>query len=147
MWKAGALGGAVMPEDAHPPLEADSEALGRYFTLGMTLNYQRDSYALWRACTTAFENPETAWVFDPAAVVRATVQETRAALLRYKVALQPSRHPDIWRRNAQGLIPHADGSVRALLEASQWDIARVRALVAANKPSFPYLSGPKISNY
>jgi hypothetical protein len=42
---------------------------------------------------------------------------------------------------------HAGGSVRTLLEGCQWDIAAVKALLAANRPAFPYLSGPKISNY
>ncbi|HEX7761594.1 MAG TPA: hypothetical protein VF459_18960 [Caulobacteraceae bacterium] len=136
-----------MPEDARPPLESSSEALARYFTLGMTLNYQRSSYALWKACTAAFEDPETAWVFDPAAVARAPAPDTKTALLKHRVALQPARHPDIWRRNAEGLMRHAGGSVRTLLEDRQWDIARVRALLVEHRPSFPYLSGPKISNY
>lgn len=147
MWKRGALGGAVMPEDAHPPLDRSSEALARYFTLGMALNYQRSSYALWTACTAAFDDHETGWVFDPAHVVEAGDQDLRAALLKHRVALQPSRHPDIWRRNAEGLMRHAGGSVRTLLERRDWDMGAVKALLAAEKPSFPYLSGPKISNY
>lgn len=92
-WKAGDLGGEVMPEDARPPLDRASEILARYFTLGMTLNYQRSSYTLWRACTAAFEDPATAWVFDPAAVTRAPLQELREALTRHRVALQSNRHP------------------------------------------------------
>lgn len=147
MWKTGALGGEIMPEDARPALAASSEALARYFTLGMTLNYQRSSYALWKACTVTFEDPGTAWVFDPALVASASPRDTQGALLRYKVALQPSRHPDIWRRNAEGLMRHAGGSVQTLLEGCQWDIAVVKALLAANRSAFPYLSGPKISNY
>jgi hypothetical protein len=147
MWKRGALGGAVMPEDAHPPLDRSSEALARYFTLGMALNYQRSSYALWTACTAAFEDPETGWVFDPARAAEAGVADLRAALLKHRVALQPSRHPDIWRRNAEGLMHHAGGSVRTLLEDRAWDMGAVKALLAAEKMSFPYLSGPKISNY
>ncbi len=147
MWKRGALGGAVMPEDAHPPLDRSSEALARYFTLGMALNYQRSSYALWTACTAAFEDPETGWVFDPAIVAEADEADLRDALLKHRVALQPSRHPDIWRRNAEGLVRHAGGSVRTLLERRGWDMGAVKALLAAEKASFPYLGGPKISNY
>ena len=147
MWKQGALGGELMPEDVHPRLEAGSEALARYFTLGMALNYQRSSYALWKACTAAFEDPETAWVFDPASVANVPPHDTKNALLKHRVALQPSRHPDIWRRNAEGLTRHANGRVRELLANCGWDIAEIKAMLAANKPSFPYLSGPKISNY
>lgn len=147
MWRRGALGGEVMPEDAHPPLDPASEALARYFTLGMTLNYQRSSYVLWKACTAAFDDPETGWVFDPAAVAASAETDLREALLKHRVALQPTRHPDIWRRNAEGLVRHTGGSVRALFETCGWNLAAVKALLAAEKPSFPYLSGPKISNY
>ena len=147
MWKRGALGGAVMPEDAHPPLDRSSETLARYFTFGMALNYQRSSYALWTACTAAFEDPETGWVFEPAVAAEAAEADLRAALLKHRVALQPSRHPDIWRRNAQGLMRHGGGSVRTLLERLAWDMGEVKALLAKEKTSFPYLSGPKISNY
>jgi hypothetical protein len=94
MWRRGALGGEVMPEDAHPPLDPASEALARYFTLGMTLNYQRSSYVLWKACTAAFDDPETGWVFDPAAVAASAETDLREALLKHRVALQPTRHPD-----------------------------------------------------
>jgi hypothetical protein len=148
MWKRGALGGEVMPEDARPPaLDPSSEALARYFTLGMALNYQRSSYALWKACTAAFEDAGTAWVFDPVLVAETPEAALRAALLKHRVALQPARHPAIWRRNAEGLVRHASGSVRTLLESRDWDLAAVKALLAAEKSSFPYLSGPKISNY
>jgi hypothetical protein len=147
MWKRGALGGEIMPEDARPPLDPSSEALARYFTLGMALNYQRSSYALWKACTATFEDAETGWVFDPAAAAGARHDDLRAALLKHRVALQPTRHPEIWRRNAGGLMRHAGGSVRTLLESRGWDISAVKVLLAAEKSSFPYLSGPKISNY
>jgi hypothetical protein len=147
MWKCGALGGEVMPEDAHPALDPSSEVLARYFTLGMALNYQRSSYSLWKACTAAFEDPETGWVFDPASVAETSEAALRGALLKHRVALQPARHPAIWRRNAEGLVRHAGGLVRTLLESRDWDIAAAKALLAAEKPSVPYLSGPKISNY
>ncbi len=42
---------------------------------------------------------------------------------------------------------HAGGSVQGLLEGRRWDLGEVKAHLAANKPSFQYLSGPKISNY
>jgi hypothetical protein len=147
LWKAGGLGGAVMPEDARPALDPASEALARYFTLGMALNYQRSSYALWAACTAAFEDRATTWVFDPEAVARSSLQELRQALVRHRVALQPNRHPDIWRRNAEGLVRHTGGQVRGLLEACDWDIGAVKAWLAARRADFPYLAGPKISNY
>ena len=147
LWKAGALGGEVMPEDVHPRVNRGSEDLARYFTLGMTLNYQRDSYALWRACTTTFLDPELAWVFQPERVVAASIEDLAEALLRRRVALQPNRHPLIWRRNAEALVRLADGRVRGLFEREGGNLGRVRAFVQEHRASFPYLSGPKLSNY
>jgi hypothetical protein len=144
-WKAGRLGGEVMPEDAHPPLDRASDQLAAYFTLGMSLNYQRNSYALWRACTALFEAEP--WAFDPAAVADAAPARVAAVLLDHRVALQPNRHPEIWARNAAGLVRHACGSVRALFEQAGWDLAAVRAVLQAHKTDFPYLCGPKIANY
>jgi hypothetical protein len=147
LWKAGSLGGAAMPEDVHPALPADGERLARYFTFGMALNYQRDSYALWRACTAAFEDRETAWVFDPAAASAASIDDVGAALGKHRVALQPTRHPQIWRQNAAGLTEHGGGSVRALFERNGFDVSEVRAFVIQHRKQFPYLCGPKIVNY
>jgi hypothetical protein len=113
----------------------------------MALNYQRDSYALWRACTATFEDTQLNWVFDSERVVAVTNKALADALLQRRIALRPNRHPDIWRRNADGLLRLAQGRVGALFEQHGGDLAAVRAFVTQNRASFPYLSGPKISNY
>jgi hypothetical protein len=136
-----------MPEDVHPALDRSSEALARYFTLGMTLNYQRDAYALWRACTATFEDPALRWVFEPERVVAASITDLAQALLARRIALQPNRHPTIWRRNGEGWLRLTDGRVRALFEREGDDLGRVRNVLAQHRAWFPYLSGPKISNY
>ncbi|MCP4355714.1 MAG: hypothetical protein GY793_08830 [Proteobacteria bacterium] len=48
-WRAGDLGGEVMPEDSNPSLAKDSEENLLFFTLPMALNYQRNSYKLWES--------------------------------------------------------------------------------------------------
>jgi hypothetical protein len=147
MWKKGQLGGEAMPEDAHPPLAKDSEELAAYFTLGMTLNYQRNSYALWRSCTSAFEDQRSVWVFRPEAVANAGLEELAEALGHHRIALQPRRHPEIWRRNAEGLCKHAGGRVRTLFEQCGYEVDAIRQFVVKHASDFPYLNGPKISNY
>ncbi len=145
-WKAGRLGGAVMPEDAHPT-PAEPGELAAYFTLGMCLNYQRDSYALWRACTRTFGDPERRWVFDMHAVAVANPEDLSEALARHRIALQPNRQPQIWRRVAQGFVRHAGGSVQTAFEANGFDLAAVRDFITERRAEFPYLCGPKIVNY
>jgi len=147
MWKAGELGGEQMPEDVHPLLALDSNELATYFTLGMSLNYQRNSYALWRACTAAFNDPLARWVFDPFAVADADPVQLSEVLVSHRVALQPNRHPQIWSKNARGLVEHVGGSVKTLFETHQYDLGAVKGFIADRRASFPYLCGPKISNY
>jgi hypothetical protein len=147
MWKARRLGGDIMPEDVHPSLGRSSDKLALYFTLGMSLNYQRNSYALWRACTAMFDDPTTSWAFDPVCVVKGDCGALAEALLRHRVALQPNRHPQIWRRNAEGLLRHADASVETLFRSQGYDLGAVREFIQTRKSDFPYLCGPKIANY
>ena len=147
MWKGGLLGGEVMPEDVHPPISKESDELAAYFTLGMCLNYQRNSYGLWRACTAAFNDPDRKWVFDPVSAAAAPESELAEALLHHRVALQPSRHPAIWRKNAEAFCKHFGGSVRELFDRHGYDIIEVKAFFAQNARDFPYLCGPKLSNY
>lgn len=146
-WKRGDLGGEVMPEDVHPPLGRGSKDLLHYLTLGMCLNYQRNSYTLWENCTRTFADDELRWVFEPDSVVGSDVEDLRAALLTYKVALQPNKHIDNWRRVAGGIVKYGGGDVRLILADNGFDIARIREFVQDNRKDFPYLAGDKICNY
>src|SRR5262245_51584773 len=87
--RSGALGGETMPEDARPPLDRGSLELYHYLTLPMALNYQRNSYALWRAATLTFLDPDTRDVFDPLLVAEMGLERLRTGLVKHRVALQP----------------------------------------------------------
>ena len=65
MWKKGSLGGEVMPEDANPHLDKSSLENYIYFTLPMALNYQRNSYKLWKSALNTYNDKETNFVFNP----------------------------------------------------------------------------------
>jgi hypothetical protein len=148
MYTRGELGGDVMPEDAHPTLPCDSADCFHYFTLPMALNYQRDSYALWRAATAAYDDPDTRAIFDPKAVVRMSDESLAERLLRHRVALQPVRHPAIWKTLCKAIVKLFDGDIRSLFSSTSGDVATILDLVQRrHKRDFPYLSGPKIANY
>ncbi|MBT2385299.1 hypothetical protein [Streptomyces sp. ISL-11] len=142
------LGGEVMPEDALAGV-VPSERLLDTLTLGMSLNYQRNSYALWQAVAAAYQDPASRWVFAPAQVLERDPEDLARHLLAHRVALQPNRHPAIWRRVARGIAESsADGDVLGLLTSAGMDIGRLGDIVQVRrKPEFPYLSGPKIFNY
>lgn len=65
LYKEGKLGGEVMPEDTNPELEKSSLENYLYFTLPMALNYQRNSYRLWKSMLKTYNDKETNFVFNP----------------------------------------------------------------------------------
>lgn len=148
MVRAGLLGGREMPEDANPGLEISGADNYHYFTLTMALNYQRNSYALWRAATATFRDAATADVFDPVAVVSMSDEDLQAKLLKHKLALQRNKHPQIWKRLSGGIVTLLGGDVRTLFLMSSGDVGRILDFIQkAHKEHFPYLCGPKICHY
>ena len=148
MHAGGELGGELMPEDVHPELPKDSAHLFHYFTFGMALNYQRDSYALWRAATATFDDPWTRAVFEPAEVIRMSERELADRLLRHRLALQHTRHPAIWMRLAASMVDLLDGDIRNLFSATGANVTEILDFIQRqHKSRFPYLSGPKIAHY
>jgi len=148
MYRNGFLGGEVMPEDALlrvvPP-----EHLPDVLTLGMALNYQRNSYKLWESVAATFEDADCRWLFSPSLVAVKTVDELRPALLQYRVGLQPNRHPEIWKRVAMGIATSSPSKdVPGLITSVNADISELKSVIQETRKSeFPYLSGPKIFNY
>jgi hypothetical protein len=147
LYKSGALGGEVMPEDATPGLEKDSAENYLYFTLPMALNYQRNSYKLWEAAKLSYADPETSDIFIPARVMQMSDDELRQKMLNYKFALQPNRHPAIWRTLCETFHGGFNGDVRAFLSSHGYTVSDIAAYMMLNKKRFPYLSGTKIMNY
>ena len=147
-YKTGKLGQTVMPEDSNPGFSAkDKEQRIAYFTLPMTLNYQRNSYTLWEAALKTFNDPETRFVFDVSAVTKASEDEVRKALMKYKVALQPNKHVNSWRVISK-TISENWGSFEKFFAYTKGDFVNLKRIINIDyKKGFPYLSGPKIFNY
>jgi len=91
-----------MPEDSHPSFEVkDKELRLVYFTLPMSLNYQRNSYSLREAATKTFLDKETRKVFLISESAKMATHDLQSKLLKYKLALQPNKHIDTWKRISQ----------------------------------------------
>ncbi|MDQ1913744.1 hypothetical protein RAC89_25410 [Paenibacillus sp. GD4] len=148
MHSVGHLGGEVMPEDVLLGIVPDEELMN-VLTLGMSLNYQRNSYALWQSIVQAYTDVNSRWVFNPSAVCRGSIDDLRTALINHRVALQPNRHPEIWKKVAKGIAESSlRGDVFGLIDSVQFDIAALKEIMQIKRKSeFPYLSGPKIFNY
>jgi hypothetical protein len=146
-YQSGALKGEIMPEDENPGLPKDSEEALRYFTLPMALNYQRNSYALWKSALQTWHDPETRFVFDPAQASGCSFEILQQALLKYKVALQPNKHVSTWQKISATVASEYDGKFSNVLKQNDFDIGKILSLLATEKKKFPCLAGPKISNY
>jgi hypothetical protein len=142
----GLLGNQVMPEDTHPEFK-DLEAKLSFFTLPMSLNYQRNSYSLWTAATSSHEDQLTRSIFDITAVAAMSDEQLRLLLLKHKVALQPNKHTYTWQTIAT-TVDREWGSIEKMLDAADYDFLKLQNLIQKeHKKSFPYLSGPKIFHY
>ena len=148
MHSNGLLGGEVMPEDALFRVVPEDE-LVNVLTLGMSLNYQRNSYKLWEAVAQTYLDKRSRWVFNTKAVTEGNLDDLKKVLIHYRVALQPNRHPEIWKRVSKGFVQSSlKGDLMGLIQSVQFDIAALKEIMQIKrKPEFPYLSGPKIFNY
>lgn len=147
LYKAGALGGEKMPEDSNPLLEKNLDENLLYFTLPMALNYQRNSYKLWESALKTWQDGDTREVFCPEKVLKMSDKDLSEKLVKYKVALQPNKQPQIWRILCKTFQEEFGGSVRKFFESFDFDIKLIKEYITTNKKAFPYLSGTKILNY
>lgn len=147
LYREGKLGGEVMPEDANPHLPKDSALNYAYFTLPMALNYQRNSYALWKSALLSYKDVSIRDIFLPKKVAVMEPTYLKELLTRYKVALQPNKQPVIWKTLCTSFDQLFGGDVRNLFDHCEYSVLKTREFLLANKKRFPYLSGAKISNY
>ncbi|MEI5888909.1 hypothetical protein DXB51_24355 [Bacillus cereus] len=148
MHSQGLIGGETMPEDVLIGVIPEDELMD-VLTLTMALNYQRNSYTLWESAVKAYQDEETKWIFNLHAAANSDINLLRSSLLFHRVGLQPNRHPEIWKRVANGVVKSsAKGNVQSLIESVQFDISFLKKIIQGTRKSdFPYLSGPKIFNY
>ncbi len=144
-WKLGYM---KMPEDENPWFSSDENELClAYFTLPMALNYQRNSYKLRESALQTYQDPMTKDVFDVKKSGLMSDDELRRKLMKYKLALQPNKHIQTWRKISQTVAEHR-WSFAQFFVAVDNDFLILQDMVQKlHKQGFPYLSGPKIFNY
>lgn len=148
LYKEGALGGEVMPEDANPHFDKACVENYLYFTLPMALNYQRNSYTLWQSALETYRDEKTCFVFDPHECLKRPYEEVQSALVKYRVALQKDKQTEIWLKLCETFVKLWDGDIRKLFSDLNDDVNAIREFIQVkNKKLFPYLSGTKICNY
>lgn len=146
-YRSGNLTTYDLPEDNAPAFGEDFETQLVYFTLPMSLNYRRNSDQLWAATLSSYADPETRDIFSIADSARLSREALGEKLLKYKMAMQPTRHTKNWHTIAQTVYANW-GSLTGLLEYAEYDFLKLREIVQREfKAGFPYLAGPKLFNY
>lgn len=134
--------------EVNPGLPPGSRENYLYFVMTCSLNFQRSSPATWKSALDTWNDEETRFVFFPEKVARIGESVLRASLLKHKLALQPNRHTQIWRTISGTFHEFFQDDPRRLFEEGEYDAEAVLNVVQKKmKKEFPYLSGPKLSNY
>ena len=123
------LGYMKMPEDSNPGFSKDEEEIRLfYFTLPMSLNYQRDSYKLWESVLKTFNDSETKNIFNVKSSANLSEEKLRENLLKHKIALQPNKHIATWQKISK-TISENWGSIGKLLEAADYDFLKLLSFI------------------
>lgn len=145
LYKSGKLGGTS--HEVYPNLEKGSTENYLYFTLASSINFQRKSEGLWQSALSTYQDPETSFVFNPTQVMSVSEDAVRRALIKHNLALLPEKHTYIWATLCNTFYKYYCGTPKKLLEDCSYDVVKVIKLLQSKKKWFPYLSGPKLSNY
>lgn len=134
--------------EVNPNLEKSSRESYLYYTMTCSLNFQRNSPKTWESALSTWNDKETQFVFFPEKVVKTETEQLRQALLKHKLALQPNKHIDIWTKISSTFNNDFNNDPRELFRKGEYDANLVLNIVQKDmKKQFPYLSGPKLSNY
>mgnify|MGYP002399786296 CR=1 FL=1 len=134
--------------EVNPGFQKSSRENYLYFTLPVSLNFQRSSPAMWASALKTYEDEETRFVFFPEVAVSRSFEELQVALVKHKLALQRNKHTEIWQKIATTLFEQYESNPRLIIKAGQNCVVRIKNLIqVTNKKSFPYLSGQKMANY
>jgi hypothetical protein len=119
-----------------------------YFTLPVCINFQRNSPAMWASALKTYEDESTRYLFFPELLAETPIEKIRADLLRHRLGLQPNKHTLIWTTIAATLHEYYNDDPRRVLTEAEHDAGKlIQLLQVTHKKRFPYLSGPKLSNY
>lgn len=134
--------------EVNPGLDPSSRENYLYFTLPVCINFQRSSPAMWRAALSTYQDSETNYLFYPEQVVQFSREKIQKDLLKHKLGLQLNKHTDIWVAISTAMSKNFKSDPRELFKTADFDVVKALDLIQNRyKGQFPYLRGPKLSNY
>lgn len=133
--------------EVYPELSDSDPRKIIYFTLPVSLNFQRSSTAMWQSALKTFEDNETNYLFTPSEVIKLPREKIQSDLTKHKLALQRNKHTDVWIKLSQTFVEYG-GTPYSFFEEYDFDVIEIiHALRKKHKSKFPFLSGAKMSNY
>ncbi len=137
----------IANHEVHPNNPKGSRENYLYFTLPPSLNFQRSSPAMWKAAFATWNDPETNYLFFPEKVVATPYAKVQKDLAKHKLSLQKNKHTDIWTKLCKSFHDLFGDDPRELIRRHGSSVAAIVSYLRENKSAFPYLNGPKMSNY
>ena len=151
----GILGNTQMPEDLLPAGVSQGSLEHLLFvTLTVTIDYMRDADELWRMARETYADPDTRYLFDPAAIHEAGLSQVTRDMEVAGLSRKPKRDPHYWHTVAVTFLKKWDGDPRNFLADCEHDAPTVLRRLCSDRhlmrgrdvPDYPYLRGPKISS-
>lgn len=103
---------------------------------------------MWASALKTYEDEATRYVFFPELLAKADLEQVRADLIKHGLALQPNKHVLIWTTIAHTLHDFYEDDPRKFIAEANTDAGElIKLLQVTYRKRFPYLSGPKLSNY
>lgn len=103
---------------------------------------------MWAAALKTYADEATRYVFFPELLAETAEEKIRADLVKHGLALQPNKHTLIWITISRTLHEFYDDDPRKVVAEAHNDAGElIRLLQTTHRKRFPYLSGPKLSNY
>jgi hypothetical protein len=134
--------------EVNPGLDMGSRENYLYFTLPVCINFQRSSPAMWASALATWQDEATRYLFFPEQLAETPLESIRADLIKHRLALQPNKHTLIWTTIAKTLNEYYENDPRKVIEEAYSDAGKLILLLQkTHRKRFPYLSGPKLSNY
>lgn len=138
----------LVQHEVNPNLPLGSRANYLYFTLPVCINFQRSSPAMWASALASYQDKSTRYLFFPEQLAHQPIDKIRNDLVKYRLALQPNKHVLIWTTIAKTLHDFYKDDPRQILAEAGYDARRlISNLQNTYRQRFPYLAGPKLSNY
>lgn len=134
--------------EANPNHPKNSRENYLYFTLPVSINFQRSSPAMWASALKTYEDETTRYLFYPEEVVKRSRSQIQKDITKHKLGLQKNKHTDIWIAISKTLNEYYDNDPRKVMEECDFDAGKVIQMIQNEKKKlFPYLSGAKMANY